>query len=197
MDHELGYQVLCGLIAVWGLLDLFFGLRIFKLTLALLGFFLGLAGGIALAEHYAGGAFAYILTGALLGAILGGLFAFSLYKIGMFCFAALAAYAFVAPWAGQLDPMLAQWLPVLVAAVVGLLVVLLVEPVIIIITAFSGAFRAFWGGYGLLISPVYAWQVIRAPHGIETGPLWMSLSIIGLGALGLYVQMSARQRQKS
>lgn len=129
---------------LFGLIQCFFGYRIFKLILGVLGFFLGLAiggsAGMALAQDQSG-----LIIGALLGGIIGAGLLVALYFLGIFVLGALlGALLCGAVMAGSgTQP---EGLVVIGAAIAGGIVALVLQRFIIIFsTAFAGAWSVVFG----------------------------------------------------
>ena len=126
---------------VWGLLDCFFGYRVFKITVALFGAMAGALlaqAGARAAGLGNGGELAALAVGALLGAGL----AFLLYLVGVF----VAGFGFGAVLAmlllAHFDRMVALLGAVVVGVVGGVAAVKLQRVIIILATALTGSFRA-------------------------------------------------------
>lgn len=175
---------------VWGLLDVFFGYRIFKVTLAVLGGLLGLGAGHALAVAAGfgqGGQIAALLVGALLGAGL----AFLLYIAAVF----VAGFGFGATL-GLL--LLANYhhtvalLAGLVLGVIGGFLAVKVQRVLIVLsTALLGSFRAVLAATYFtrhLDWLFYFRQPDQMPALIE-GNGWIFPAVLGLAAVGAIAQL--------
>lgn len=126
---------------VWGLLDCFFGYRVFKITVALFGAMAGALlaqAGARAAGLGNGGELAALAVGSLLGAGL----AFLLYLVGVF----VAGFGFGAVLAmlllAHFDRMVALLGAVVVGVVGGVAAVKLQRVIIILATALTGSFRA-------------------------------------------------------
>jgi hypothetical protein len=124
----------------WGLLDCFFGYRIFKLTLAVLGAFsgaiFGQAAGAALSLGPAGE-----IGGLVAGALLGGLLAYLLYLAAVF----LAGFGFGATLGVLLLANYHHLVALLTAGVLGVIggiaAVKIQKIVLVLATALLGSFR--------------------------------------------------------
>jgi len=140
MDNELAVHLSAPLAAAVGLLVCFAGYRLVKLTLALIGFIAGAAGGwaagLALAPNNATVALVCALVAGVIFAILCvWLFFFGVFILGASAGAVVAAAVFRATG----YPV--QALLILVVAVVfGILALLLQKLMIILSTAFSGSY---------------------------------------------------------
>lgn len=173
----------------WGLLDCFFGYRIFKITIALLGAvvgaLLGQAGAVAVGWD-ANGEVVALLVGALGGAGL----AFLLYLAAVF----VAGFGFGATLAILLLSHFNHMVALLAALVAGLVggfaAVKLQKVLIVLATALMGSFRAvvaltfFTAGLDWLY---YYRQPDQIPALIDHNA-WMLPAILVLAALGALAQ---------
>ena len=163
--------IVTGIIAIaLGLLESFFGYRIFKVQVAIVVFLAGLAIGISAFNAAFGIWWLSIVLGIVLGVLLAWI-SMKIYKVGVFlvvgAFAYLVAIAFVQN----------VWFGLIIAVVAGLLGVFLTKPVVIIATSFGGGSIAA-GGLAMLI-----WNSPQA------GPAWLQWAILAvLGVLGMIVQ---------
>jgi hypothetical protein len=186
---ELYPWISAGAIA-WGLLDVFFGYRIFKITLSVVGGLLGLAAGHALANAVGfgpGAQVAALVVGALLGAGL----AFLLYIAAVF----VAGFGFGATLGLLLLSNYHHMVALLTGAVLGViggfLAVKLQRVLIVLSTALLGSFRAVLAlSYftNQLDWLYYFRQPDQMPALIE-GNGWMFPSILALAAVGVIAQL--------
>lgn len=173
----------------WGLLDCFFGYRVFKFTIALLGAVAGALLGQAGAEAAgwgANGELAALLFGALCGAGL----AFLLYLAAVF----VAGFGFGATLAvlllAHFNHMVALLAALVVGLVAGFAAIKLQKALIVLATALMGAFRAivaltfFTAGLDWLY---YYRQPQQIPALIDHNA-WMFPAILVLAALGTMAQ---------
>jgi hypothetical protein len=175
---------------IWGLLDVFFGYRIFKVTLAIIGGLLGLAGGHALAVAAGfgqGGQIAALVVGAMLGAGL----AFLLYIAAVF----VAGFAFGSTLGLLLLAHYHQMVALLTGLVLGLiggfLAVKVQRILIILSTALVGSFRtilAMTYFTSQLDWLFYFRQPDQMPALIE-GNGWIFPSVLALAAVGVILQL--------
>lgn len=174
---------------VWGLLDCFFGYRVFKITLGLLG---ALAGAILgqMAARAAGLGNGAELAALIVGALAGAGLAFLLYLVGVF----LAGFGFGAVLAllllSHFDRMVALLGAVVVGVVGGVAAVKLQRVVIILATALTGAFRAVLAGMYFthqLDWPYYFRTPKDLPALIDTHG-WVLPAVLVLAAVGAIAQ---------
>jgi hypothetical protein len=174
---------------VWGLLDCFFGYRVFKLTIALLGAVAGALlaqAGAQAAGLGSGGELAALLVGALLGAGL----AFLAYIAAVF----VAGFGFGATLAILLLSHFHHMVAVLGALVVGVIggiaAVKLQRVIIVLATALMGSFRAI---FALMFFTnqldwlYYFRQPQQIPAVIDTNP-WVFPAVLVLAAVGAIAQ---------
>ncbi|MFP4541547.1 MAG: DUF4203 domain-containing protein, partial [Opitutales bacterium] len=177
-------------IIVTGLVNCFFGFRIFRYALAVI---LALAG--AGAAAWAGAQLELasdrmLWVGIGLGALLGLILSFVFVKAAAAMAGVLLGYTLLLPNIGELSPLL-QLVALAVACGIGaLLGVLLANPTIKVATAFIGAFQVVYGslffidGTQILIlgeDPAAGWRILAA----RQVPM---IATAALGALGVLVQ---------
>lgn len=174
----------------WGLLDVFFGYRVFKVTLAVVGGLLGLVAASAGADALqltSDATMAVMVAGALLGAGL----AFLLYLAAVF----VAGFGFGATLGMLLlsnyDHLVAVVAGLVLGIVGGFLAVKVQRILIILSTALLGSFRAvlalsyFTSQLDWLF---YFKQPVQMPALIESN-VWMFPSIVALAAVGVIAQL--------
>jgi hypothetical protein len=174
----------------WGVLDCFFGYRIFKITLAVLGGLIGLGAGhaaaIALGFSQTGD-FVFMAAGALLGAGL----AFLLYLAAVF----VAGFGFGVTLGVLLlanyHPMVALMTGIITGIISGFLAVKAQRILIILSTALLGSFRAILA-LSYFTSQLdwlyYFKQPDQMPALIE-GNGWILPSVLALAAVGVIGQL--------
>ncbi len=201
IDPEL-YPWLSVAAIAWGVLDCFFGYRVFKITIAVLG---GVAGVVLgdLAARAAGfhgaGAVAAMVAGGLLGAGI----AFLLYLAAVF----FAGFGFGATLGllllARLDQAMAVLGAVLLGLVMAFIAVKLQRVLIVLSTALLGSFRAVVALSAFTNSTdwlYYYQQPAQIPALLEGNP-WMFPSILALAAVGVIAQLElggrpARKKSK-
>jgi hypothetical protein len=173
----------------WGLIDCFFGYRVFKVTVALIGAvagaLLGQMGAVA-AGLGSGGELAGVFIGALAGAGL----AFLLYFVAVF----LAGFGFGATLTilllAHFNHMVAVLAAIVVGVIGGIAAIKLQKVVIVLATALMGSFRALLA-LAFFTSRIdwvfYFRQPQQIPALIENN-VWMFPSILLLAALGAIAQ---------
>lgn len=197
-DYTKLFQLLHILIIVWGLADCFFGYRIFKLTLTMLGMVMGVALGVYLGGTLFDGGLIAMSSGFLLGGFLGGALAFYVYLAGVFVLGfgvgVILASHFMEPLAGSLLNIL-----LVIGVLTGILSIFLVKVMIIVITAVTGAFRVVYGA-GYLVGGYNLIDAITDPASLPTalaesdGLFWtMALT----SAAGVLVQFHSRKRRRT
>lgn len=174
----------------WGVLDVFFGYRIFKITLAVVGGLIGLAaahGLTGLIGLEPGVATALLVVGAMLGAAV----AFLLYLAAVF----VAGFGFGATLALLLlanqPQVVALVAGIVLGVVAGFLAVKAQRILIVLSTSLLGAFRA------ILALSYFTAQIdwlfyFRQPDQMAAlleGNRWMFPSILALAAVGVIAQL--------
>lgn len=176
-------------VIAWGVLDCFFGYRVFKITLALVGGVLGgVLGQLAATALELGpaGLTACLLVGGVLGAGL----AFLLYIVAVF----VAGFGFGATLGilllANYHHMVALLSGGVLGIVSGFLAVKIQRVLIMLSTALLGAFRAVLG-LAYFTSQIdwlyYFRQPDQMPALIDSNP-WMFPSILALAAVGVIAQ---------
>ncbi|HEY8993734.1 MAG TPA: DUF4203 domain-containing protein [Lacunisphaera sp.] len=186
---ELYPWISAGAIA-WGVLDCFFGYRIFKITLAVVGGLIGLAAGHAAATALGFGQIGAAIT-MIAGALLGAGLAFLLYLAAVF----VAGFGFGATLGMLLlanyHHMVALLTGVVTGIVSGFLAVKAQRILIILSTALLGSFRAILAlcyFTSQLDWLYYFKQPDQMPALIE-GNGWIFPSVLALAAVGTIAQL--------
>lgn len=174
---------------IWGLLDCFFGYRVFKLTIGLLGALAGALLGQA-AAHAAGWGSGGELAGLAVGALLGAGLAFLAYIAAVF----VAGFGFGATLAllllSHFHHMVALLGALVVGVIGGIAAVKLQRVVIILATALLGAFRAVFAlmYFTHQLDWVYYFrQPQQIPAVIDTNA-WFLPAVLVLAAVGSIAQ---------
>jgi hypothetical protein len=173
----------------WGLLDCFFGYRVFKITLALLGGLLG-----AGAAHFGATALGLGPVGQTIALIAGGIFgaglAFLLYIAAVF----VAGFGFGATLGILLLANVHQMIALLSGCVLGIvggfLAVKAQRILIMLSTSLLGAFRAVLA-LAYFTSSIDWLYYFRQPNQLPAlidGNAWMFPSILALAVVGIIAQ---------
>jgi len=151
LDLGAGGTVLVAILTIaFGLLNCFFGYRIFRFMLALWGLVLGAYVGATVAGNLADGQLLWVIVGGVVGAILGAGLMSLLYFLGVFVVGA-AAGAVLADAVGVAAGIdMPTLVVIIVAVVVGIIALILQRVVIILATAFLGAWAVVSGALSLL-----------------------------------------------
>jgi hypothetical protein len=174
----------------WGLLDCFFGYRVFKVTLAVVGGLLGATAGHAAALAMGLGPLG--LTIALIaGGVLGALLAYLLYIAAVF----VAGFGFGATLGilllANVHHMVALLSGCVLGIVGGFLAVKIQRILIILSTALLGAFRTMLA-LAFFTNQIdwlyYFRQPAQMPALVENNG-WMLPSILALATVGVFAQL--------
>lgn len=153
MIPEAAAPLLYVLMIFWGVIDCFFGFRVFKITIAIILAFAGSLAGAWLGYLIDSASWIPILAGFVVGGLGGALLAGIFFRTTAAVLGAFWAFTVVSPHLHGL----AEWWFWLIAAVVcilaGILAVYVATFLIILITAFSGAFRIVYGIWFFLGGP--------------------------------------------
>ena len=178
MNHDLWtHQLTAPLAIAVGVLACFWGYRIVKVILGIMGFAGGFVGGWTAAASLAPGHDVIALVSALLGGVIGGVLCVWLYFLGIFLLGASAGVVVAgAVFAGMGHE--AQPIFLLVSAVAsGLLALVLQKFMIIVSSAFSGSYLIAAG----LLHLAYL--------GRDTAPLWFHGVQKGWAEVMVYVAL--------
>lgn len=174
----------------WGVLDCFFGYRVFKITLALLGGLLGATGGHAAALAMNLGPLG--LTIALIaGGVLGALLAFLLYIGAVF----IAGFGFGATLGILLLANVHQMVALLSGCVLGIvggfLAVKLQRVLIVLSTGLLGAFRAVlaMAFFTNQLDWIFYWRHPDQMPALIDSHAWMMPAILALAVVGVIMQL--------
>jgi hypothetical protein len=189
-DHADLYPWISAGAIAWGLLDVFFGYRVFKVTLAVVGGLIGLAAAHGLGTALGLGQGAQVVA-LVLGALVGSGMAFLLYLAAVF----VAGFGFgvtlgVLLLANQ-HQMVALLAGVVMGIVGGFLAVKAQRVLIVLSTALLGSFRAMLAltyFTNQLDWLYYFRQPDQMPALIE-GNGWIFPSILALAAVGVITQL--------
>jgi hypothetical protein len=187
------YQLPAAVVLVaGGLLSCFFGYRLFKVVLAIFGFIIG---GLAASSVFGEGSSTAMVIAALVGGLCGAVLMLAAYFVGVALVGAGIGVATIHMIWTQIpgDPHPAV---VIVGAVAGaLLSTWLQRYVIILGTAFGGAWTMVVGGAALM-GNARALQAaaegniwVAYPMNPAPGQAWVPWTFLALGATGTLVQM--------
>jgi hypothetical protein len=203
MEFSRGVLQLIALASIGlGALYCFFGYRIFRIILGILGFLLGASMAAAVAFEIFGREQAVVILAGLVGGIIGAVLMVVLYFIGIFLLGA---------WLGSLLGVLLtggggstiETILILVLAVIGGIVAVMLQKLMIILsTALSGAWAIVSGVFHLVggaPGPVQAFQYqpnLRALRPMGAWGYVMLLCWILLGIAGMVVQYRITQEEE-
>lgn len=173
------------LIILFGIVNCFFGYIYFRLLLGIWGFFMGGALGLSLVSDSAP---VVVLAAGLIGAVLGALLIYLLFRVGVLLIGALLGYALTAALLAALGVNENILLLALVGAVIfGVLALVMNRAFIIVLTAFSGASALITGASLLLDAERITTAFIErrfAPVFEDTplivGLIWLLLAVAGI-----------------
>ena len=182
-------NVVIGATVLTGLMNCFFGYRLFRLFFACLGFALGAAGGGYMGYVY--GEAVWALAGGLVGGIFGAMVLFTIYLVGVFLAGGMAAAflaAVVLAGAGISVPTLVLIVPLVLGGIVALVVH---KMVIIVASSFGGALSVVYGVAmlsGDAIDPLAAlWLTAKDKSIVWQKPgMWAAWAALGLA--GAFIQ---------
>jgi Domain of unknown function (DUF4203) len=183
---------------VLGLLNCFFGYRLFKILLGIYGFVLGAIFGAVIAGGLASGNTIVMIVAALAGGLLGAGLMVAFYFLGVFVVGAVAGALLAGSIGTALGVDLPTFVVIIVAIIVGLVALALQKIVIVLATAFSGAWLVIDGGMALISGrAVFLTRAVNAPNIERVTQLSLPVLILwlALGIAGALVQfLSGRRR---
>jgi hypothetical protein len=173
----------------WGILDCFFGYRVFKVTITILGALIG-AGLGQLAGTSLGFGTPGAIGGLIIGALLGGGVAFLLYIAAVF----LAGFGFGATLGMLLLANYNQMVALLTGGILGVVggfvAVKLQKVLLILATALLGAFRTLAAVmyFTHRIDWLYYFQQPQQIPALIDSNNWLLPAVLTLAAVGAFVQ---------
>jgi len=199
MEPETTAVVGAVLLILWGALDCFFGYRVFKFTVVLLGAAAGAVLGHQLFVVVLGLTGDARWVGLGLGAILGGALAFGLYLVGIFLLGFSLGFMLAPGFWPDGDRLTLMAIGVGAGIVCGLLAMLTQRLLVAAGTAWSGSIRVVMGA-AFFIEGVDWMFYANQPQQIGvlfSERTWMLVSFLGLGALGFLAQLTGGRRAKA
>lgn len=198
-----------GIASIWGaiaaivigLLNCFFGYRLFKIILGIWGFIAGAVLGVGIATTMSGELWLAILAG-LIGGVVGAVLFVLLYFVGIFLLGAGLGFLLGGAIVSALNiggPV--QWVIAGVLAIVGGIVAVIVQKFMIILsTALGGAAMAVGGIYtlagGQLLRSIEDLPARMARRSVIAGNWLLLLFWLLLGIVGVVVQYAVTAREK-
>ncbi len=185
---ELYPWISAGAIA-WGILDCFFGYRVFKVTLAILGGLLGMVFGQAAGAALGLGPGAEI-GGMLIGGLLGAGLAFLLYVAAVFVAGFGLGVTLGVLLLSHFNHMVALFTGCVMGIIGGFLAVRLQKMLILLSTALLGSFRAILAlsYFTNRTDWLYYFQQPQNFPALIDNNSWMFPSILALAAIGAIAQ---------
>jgi hypothetical protein len=177
-----------------GLIECFFGYRVFRIILAILGFFVG--AGIALQLISTNQPVLMVLVG-IIGGLIGSLIFYYLYFIGTFLAGIALGATFGSLLAANLNvaPNVTTILVAIGAIIGGMLGLVLSKYIIMLSTAFTGAAQVIYAAVLLLPGTQLVQNATQVTIQIgQTQWLIMTLAILVLGAVGFAAQLTMYRR---
>jgi hypothetical protein len=198
---SIGSTVAIEIIAIaFGLLNCFFGYRIFRVLLGIYGFVVGAGVGIFVASNLAAGQALWLAVGAVAGGIIGAVLMVLLYFVGVFVVGAFGGVLLVNAIGAVTGFAVPTVVVIIAAVVVGILALILQRAVLVLLTAFAGAWAAVSGGALLLAGrSLPAISIIARPATWEQANLPMLAILISwlvLGVVGMSVQFRATRERR-
>ena len=184
---------------IWGLVDCFFGYRVFKFTVALLGAAIGAILAYHLFAEILGLAGVVKWIGFGLGALVGGILAFGLYLVGIFFLGFTLGFTLVPGLWHAADKGMLLVVGAVAGVVCGIVAMMIQKLLVAAGTAWTGAILVLLGG-AFFIEGLDWSRYAASPQ--EIGVLlsdrpWMLIVFLVLGAAGFLAQLSGHKRAKA
>jgi hypothetical protein len=192
--------IVVAIIAIaFGLLNCFFGYRIFRILLGIYGFVVGAGVGLVVASNLAAGQTLWLAVGAVAGGILGAILLVVLYFVGVFVVGAYGGVLLANAIGAVTGFAIPTVVVIIFAVVVGILALILQRAVLVLLTAFAGSWAAVSGGAMLVAGrSLPAFSVVIKPSTWEEAnlpTLAILISWLVVGIAGAIVQFSITRRE--
>ena len=180
------YLAGCVVTILVGLVECFLGYRLFKLMLALVGFVVGAIGAGGAAYAATGGEGPAALIAGLIGGIFGAVLAVVFYFVGIFLLGAALGFVVGATAAASAGDQTALIAGGVLAVLAGILALVVQKFLIILSTAFGGAWSAALGVFGLAHGRRALMRIVQHPDTMTGGRYtayvvaWVVLGIVGI-----------------
>jgi len=176
---------LLGMVA--GAIQCFFGYRIFRIILGVIGFIAGAAFGAMLSGIYMRGE-AGLILGGILGGVIGAVVLIAVYIVGVFLLGGLLGWL-AALGLFALDQRTPVDLVVILFGIAGGVAAILLQKFIIIFsTSFTGAFAVIWGLISLGFGNLGAGDFNSVVESVLANVLLLGVGTLVLGIAGMVVQ---------
>jgi hypothetical protein len=184
-------EVSMAIAILYGLLECFFGYKLLRIVLGILGFVTGLIVGWLVALAFVGPILAIIA--AVIGGILGALLFILAWLVGVFALGAMIGAAVAMVFTGAPATPLQYLIVFVPAAVLGTVALLLQRHVVIIITSLSGAWTVVASVYVMIAGPR---ELPLVDQAWKSDPLVVTLFAVwsALSAAGLIVQYKSPEK---
>lgn len=183
----------------FGLLNCFFGYRIFRVLLGVYGFVLGALVGAVVAGSVSAGQVWVLAIGAIVGGIVGAALMVLLYFVGVFAVGAVAGMLLANAIGVAVGIDVPTLVVIIVAGVVGIVALILQRVALVLATAFSGAWTAVAGVAALLAGESVSLGLLGQPEGWTRVDLPLLVTLAAwllLGVAGAVVQFQTTREQE-
>jgi hypothetical protein len=190
IDAELYPWLSAGAIA-WGLVDCFFGYRVFKVTITVWGVLLGMIFGEAAGQALGLGT-AGKIGGLVVGGLAGGGLAFLLYLVAVFVVGFLFGATLGLLILANFNHNVAVATSCVLGVIGGVLAVKLQRVVLILSTSLLGSFRAFLALMYFTQRLDWTYYLFQRPQQLPAlieGNTWLFPSVLVLAAVGAMAQL--------
>jgi Domain of unknown function (DUF4203) len=191
---------MAGVAIVAGILICFWGYRMLKVTLGIMGAVVGASCGWALGVSWAPQSPGIALACVVLGAVVGALLCIWLFFFGIFLLGASAGTAVATAVFNGLGRQPEPLIVLIVAVVFGVLAIILQKFMIVISTAFSGSYLLVAGILQLLTgtpnaTPMWVNPLQPGPKGVLGMGAWILWVVVGLSAAAFQFRDSRRREE--
>ncbi len=182
------YHLIVGLVmGVVGLVQCFLGYRIYLLVLAWTGFVIGLFVGFGVGMAISQGAVWAGLLGALIVGIVGASLAVALWYVGLFALGFVCGGGLVGLLVGSVFPDAAPVLAIIGGLIGGILAIAMMKVMIILMTAYGGAWSAV-SGAAMCFGSTSVLRWLEDPGGAAGAYAAVGAMTVVLGTAGAVVQ---------
>jgi hypothetical protein len=199
MNGYNGY-ITAGVAIVAGILICFWGYRMLKVTLGIMGAVVGASAGWALGLSWFPQSPGLALVCVVLGAMIGAVLCLWLFFLGIFLLGASAGTAVATTVFNGLGRQPDPLIVLIVAVVFGLLAIVLQKFMIVISTAFSGSYLLVAGILQLLAgtpnaTPLWIDPLQPGPKGVLGLGAWIFWVVVGLSAAAFQFRDGRRREE--
>lgn len=186
--------------AVVGLIECFFGYRILRFLLGVIGFVIGAVIAGSLGFELSGGSELIAIIAGIAGGCVGAYIMYLLYIVGVFVIGAALGFMVVSFIFGLMNENPVPWMVITSSAAGGILAVLFQRPMIVIATSFGGSYAAVTGISYLLmrnfnpLEPGFL-NTLGEDQLYRMAIIWFALGVFGFVVQYMMLSRSALEQE--